>query len=87
MGIVLKVVGIVMAIVIAVGIIGTIIGVGINVVHYMAKQHFNFKEAIEWSFDEYVEWLKKVNPIKTAEADEIYNFTNKNIDVVPCTSL
>lgn len=87
MGIIIKVIAIVLAVVIAVGIVGTLVGVGVGVFNYMARQNFDFKRAIEWSWDEYINWLQKINPIKFAEADEIYNFTNKNIDVVPCTSL
>ena len=89
MGIVLKVVAIVLAVVIAVGIIGTLIGVGIGVVRYMANQNFDFGTAISWSWDEYMEWLQKVNPIKVSNAEDVivYEMTNKNINVVPCINL
>lgn len=88
MSILLKVVGIVMVVVLAVGILGTAIGVGVNVVHYMAMQNFDFGTAVSWSWDQYVEWLKEHNPIKTANADVIeYKMVNRYVEVKPCINL
>jgi len=85
MGIVVKVIAIVMAVVIGVGILGTVAGVGVNLVRYMANQGFDFGMAMRWSWDSYVEWLEKVNPIKMATADEYPTCMTET--VIPCVDL
>lgn len=85
MGIVVKVIAIVMAVVIAIGILGTVAGVGVNLVRYMANQGFDFGMAMRWSWDSYVEWLEKVNPIKTTATEEFPTCLNETVK--PCVDL
>ena len=91
MGIVVKIIGIIMAIVIAVGAVGTAICVGSNLVQYMAKQGFDLQTAFAWSWQQYTEKINDVMkgaPIfgQTTEI-ETYVMTNQKVDVVACTNL
>ena len=86
MNIVLKVVAIVMAVIIAVGILGTIIGVGTNLVRYMVNQNFSFGNAFNWSWTEFTNWLATISPFK-ATAEMYIPMANQNINIVPCIDL
>jgi len=87
MSMVLKVMAIVMAVIIAIGILGTIIGVGTNLVRYMVNQNFSFGNAFYWSWNEFTNWLATVNPFKAATAEMYIPMANQNINVVPCIDL
>ena len=88
MGIVLRIVGIMLAVVIVIGVLGTVVGVGANLVRYMTNQGFDFQMAFNWSWNEFREWVDEHNPF-TAKADNVivYEMVNQNVDVRPCTEL
>lgn len=84
----IKVIALVLTVIIAVVVLGSIGIVGVKTANYMIHQNFNFGEAIKWAFQDYTEWLSTI--FVSAEAlDERIEFemTNKNIDVVACTAL
>ena len=87
MSIVLKALSITVAIVIAVGILGTTIIVGSNLIRYMNNQGFDFNNAINWSWKEYTDWIEAHNPFKATAEEETIPFANQYIDVVPCINL
>lgn len=86
MSMVLKVVAIVVAVVLVIGILGTVIGVGVNLVRYMVNQNFSFENAFNWSWSEFTSWLTTVNLFKAA-ADEYIPMANKCVNIVPCIDL
>lgn len=84
---VIRIVAIVLAVVITLGVVCSVAFIGVKTAHYMIKQNFNFKDALTWSWEDYTKIIEKFIPFAKAESNEIDYNINKHIDVVPCTAL
>lgn len=85
----IKVISIILAAIIVVGIIGSLGFIGVKTGLYMVNQKFNIGEALDWAWEDYTNFVMGI--FETAKADQDYfeydYNINKNIDIVACTAL
>lgn len=85
-----KIIAVIIAAVLAIGVIGTLGFLIVKTAGYMINQHFNLGNAISWSWTDYVDFIRGI--FGGAKADNLYYFEykitlNEHIPVVGCTSL
>lgn len=87
MSIVLKALSITVAIILVICILATVAGFGTKLVQYTTKQGFDWSTAAEWSWNEYIEWLKSIWPFVMEAEEQTIPMANQYINVVACTDL
>ena len=83
---IIKVTALVLAIVIAVAIIGSAGYIGVKAVGYMANQHFNFGDAVSWAANDWLD-LTGLGKIVDEKFVKEFGAANEFIEVKACTSL
>lgn len=85
----IKVIALIVAAVIVVGILAGVVALGIGTVRYMTDQKFNFVDAIHWAWDDMVNWVNNTFGIGKKDDEEPlqFGYTNQYVEVVACTSL
>ena len=69
-------------------ILAGIVTLAIGTIRYMTDQHFGFGQAVEWAWNDLMDWFHDTFKIGEAEPATIeYGSTNEYIQVVACTSL
>lgn len=85
-----RVIAIILAAVITIGILGTIGFVGVKTGAYIINQNFNISEALEWAWEDYTNFVTGIFEGAKGENDNYkeWEYTiNKYIEVKGCTSL
>ena len=85
-----KAICIVLAVIILIGIIGSIGFMVFKVSDYMINQNFNFRMAWDWSLNDLNDIITNMNNMFGAAAENYQEYrysVNEYIDVVGCTSL
>ena len=86
----IRVIAIVLAFVLVIGIIGSAIFMAVKVGGYMINQNFDFETAWEWAKDDFVNFVTGIFGKANSESEDYFEWeytVNKYIDVVGCTSL
>lgn len=82
-----KILAIILAAIIVIGLFATIGYVGVKMFGYIIHQNFDFGTAWSWAWADYAEFMQNLLGQAHAEDYIIFPMTNQNIDVVACTAL
>ena len=74
----MRIVAILLAIILAVGILVTIGYVGFKTIDYMISQKFEFSDALHWGWDDYCDWLGKLVSKVKAEDKNFMGYDTRN---------
>lgn len=87
----IKVICIVLAAILTIGIVGTMGFMIVKTVGYMINQHFDIGTAIQWSWTDFTDFVRGIfgGGAKAEDPNhwETTYTVNQHIDVVACTSL
>lgn len=85
----MKVVISVVALILVLVILAGIVTLAIGTIRYMTDQKFNFGQAVEWAWNDLMDWFHDTFKIGEESEPEIieYGSTNENIQVIGCIDL